>query len=177
MVDHDDVDSTGAQRADRLDVRRAAVERHDHLRAVGDQRLGFVELEAITGLAASHARDRARAGRAQPGCEHGGRRDAVDVVVAEETDRLAALHRRAETRDGLRHPRHRVRRPQRGELRIEERTRLDLIAESPRHQHARRERVDAQRAREIQRRVRISLANFQAHTRGLLRGNRSTIHT
>ena len=51
------------------------------------------------------------------------------------------------------------------------------IAESPRHQHARRERVDAQRAREIQRRARISLANFQAHTRGLLRGNRSTIHT
>jgi len=87
-----------AGRAQRLVIARAAVARDEHAAAVVGEARHVVGAEAVTGVAARAAREHLSAERAQRRREHGRRRDAVDVVVAEDADRLSPASNAATSR-------------------------------------------------------------------------------
>ena len=77
-------------RRERLVVAGAAVAGDEHAAAVVGEAGDVVGAQAVARVAAGHARHDVAAERAQRAGQHGGRGDAVDVVVAEDADGLAA---------------------------------------------------------------------------------------
>ena len=120
VIDDDDLDAVRRAREDRLEIARAAVASDDELaracREVG-RRFGR---EAIARVAARDGRLDVRTRRAQERRQQRRGRHAIDVVVSEHADPLAARDGIGDPTDRGRHPGETCGWAQRGEPRIDE---------------------------------------------------------
>ena len=137
-----------ARGAQGLVVARAAVARDEHGAAVGREARDVVGAEPVAGVAARAARDDLAAERAERRREHGGRRDAVDVVVAEHADGLPRAQGRDDPIHGLRQIGHALGRPQIGQSRREKLRRVRRLGDPSSEQDARGQGPDLQLGRE-----------------------------
>ena len=137
VVDDDHVDAEAARGGERFEARRAAIDGDDEARALGDEPLdggdvGPVTLEDAVGDV--DARGRAVVG--EEAREQRGGAGAVDVVIAEHGDALAAFDGVGEPRGGAVHVAQRARvRHQRLERGIEEHRHVD-DGDAARGEHA-----------------------------------------
>ena len=91
MIDHDDVEAELARLRQRLMAGGAAIDRDEERRALRRERADRFHIRAIAfEQAIRDMDDRTTTAVAQVARQHRRRRRAVDVVVAEDRDRLAA---------------------------------------------------------------------------------------
>ncbi len=142
-----------------------AVEGDQHPGAVGGDLLDRLEVQPVPLV--DPVRDVGRdlgPELAQEQVQQRGRADAVDVVVAVEGDLLPLAHRPGEPLDRRRHPLHRERVGQVGEL-VREEPLGDLGGLEPMREHPGRERVNPQARRERPRPLLGYLGDEPPHAR------------
>ena len=104
MIDDDDVDAERFGLGKRLDAGGAAIDGHQQRRAALSERAHRLDIRAVAfEQPVGNVNDRLDAAMTQETRQHGGGCCAVDIVIAENRDALAARHRIGDARGGLRH--------------------------------------------------------------------------
>ena len=104
VIDDDDIDAELARFRQRLDAGGAAIDRHQERGAARGERAHRLDIRAVAfEQTVGNVDQRLEAGVAQKAREQRRRSGAVDIVIAEDGDGLAALDRVRDPRRRLRH--------------------------------------------------------------------------